>query len=97
MYISFSGIVTFRGKRSDPLRQALHQVPRDRLLIETDCPYLAPDPVRGKRNEPAFVAHTARFVAGQLGLDPGELAEITTRNTRQVFRLDRSRAGQTRP
>ena len=86
-YLSFSGIVTFKGKKSDPLRQALALVPRDRLLIETDCPYLAPTPVRGKRNEPAFVAHTAAAVAAQLGLPLAELAATTCANTRTFFSL----------
>jgi TatD DNase family protein len=97
MYVSFSGIVTFRGKKSDPLRQALHQVPRDRLLIETDCPYLAPTPMRGKRNEPAYVVHTAQAVAAELGLDLAELAAITVHNTRRVFRLGEPRGGPAQP
>ena len=60
-YVSFCGIVTY--KTAQPLRDAVPLVPRDRLLIETDCPYLAPVPKRGKRNEPAFVVHTAEVVA----------------------------------
>src|SRR5207245_7702354 len=67
-YISISGIVTFRN--ADELRAILRDVPLDRLLVETDAPYLAPVPYRGKRNEPAFVAATAAAVAALKGLDP---------------------------
>jgi len=87
MYISFSGIVTFPGKRSEPVRQAVRKVPRDRMLIETDCPYLAPVPRRGKRNEPAYVVHTAEVVARESGVELPELARITTENARRFFRL----------
>ncbi len=87
IYISFSGIVTFRGKRTDPLREAVREVPADRLLIETDCPYLAPTPMRGKRNEPAFVAHTAKVVARHAGMSVTDLARATTQNARKLFRL----------
>ena len=87
LYISFSGIVTFRGERSDPLRAALHEVPADRLLIETDCPYLAPQPVRGTRNEPAYVAHTAATVAEVLGMSVAEVGALTSANTRTLFAL----------
>lgn len=85
--VSFSGIVTFPSKSSDPLRQAVKRVPLDRLLIETDAPYLAPVPVRGKRNEPAFLRHTAEVVAREAGVEPAVLAEATARNARSVFAL----------
>jgi TatD DNase family protein len=84
-YVSFSGIVTY--KTAQPLRDAVPLVPRDRLMIETDCPYLAPVPKRGKRNEPGFVVHTAEVVAQCAGLDFSELARITTENTCRVYRL----------
>jgi TatD DNase family protein len=84
-YVSFSGIVTY--KTAQPLRDAVPLVPRDRLMIETDCPYLAPVPKRGKRNEPAFVVHTAEVVAQCAGLDLAELARITTQNASRVYRL----------
>ena len=84
-YVSFSGIVTY--KTAQPLRDALPLVPRDRLMIETDCPYLAPVPKRGKRNEPAFVAHTAERIAQVLDMHYEELARITTENTCRVYRL----------
>jgi TatD DNase family protein len=84
-YVSFSGIVTY--KTAQPLRDAVPLVPRDRLMIETDCPYLAPVPRRGKRNEPAFVVHTAEVVAREAGMSFEELAAITTENTCRVYRL----------
>ena len=83
LYISLSGIVTF--KKADALRETAKAVPLDRLLVETDAPYLAPVPVRGKRNEPAFVAHTAQAVAALRGLAPAELARITTENFFRLF------------
>jgi TatD DNase family protein len=85
-YVSFSGIVTY--KTAQPLRDALPLVPRDRLMIETDCPYLAPVPRRGKRNEPGFVRHTAELMAETLSIPFEELARITTANTLRVYRLD---------
>jgi TatD DNase family protein len=87
LYISFSGIVTFRGSRSQILRDAVGSVPRERLMIETDCPYLAPQPVRGKRNEPAFVAHTAATLAELLEVPVEELGALTSANTRELFGL----------
>ncbi len=84
-YVSFSGIVTY--KTAQPLRDAVALVPTDRLLIETDCPYLAPIPQRGKRNEPAFVVHTAEVVARCAGMSFGDLAAATTANAARVFRL----------
>ncbi len=82
-FISLSGIVTFR--LADNVREIARYVPLDRMLVETDSPYLAPVPMRGKRNEPAFVVHTARFVAEHLGIAPEKLAETTTRNALSVF------------
>jgi TatD DNase family protein len=87
LYVSFSGIVTFKGKSADPIREAVRRVPRDQLLIETDCPYLAPVPMRGRRNEPAYVAYTAEAVARQLELEVDELARLTVENTRIAFGL----------
>jgi TatD DNase family protein len=87
LYVSFSGIVTFKGKKCEPLREAVRRVPLDRLLIETDCPYLAPVPMRGKRNEPAFVVHTAEVVAREAGVPVAELAARTVANTRALFGL----------
>ena len=82
-YISISGIVTFR--KAEELRDIVRDVPLDRLLVETDAPYLAPVPYRGKRNEPAYVAATAAAVAALKGVDPDELAAATTDNFFRLF------------
>lgn len=82
-YISFSGIVTF--KKAEELREIASIVPRDRLLIETDAPYLAPVPKRGKPNEPAYVAYTADVLAGHLGMSRDRLAGITAENFFRLF------------
>jgi len=82
LYISFSGILTF--KKSTSLREVAALVPLDRLLVETDAPYLAPDPFRGKRNEPAYLVHTAAELARVKGVSPDEIAQLTTEN---FFRL----------
>jgi TatD DNase family protein len=81
--ISVSGIATF--KNSGPLRDTLKAVPADRLLVETDAPYLAPMPHRGKRNEPSFVVHTAAMLAGLKGMTPEEVAATTTENFFRLF------------
>lgn len=83
--ISFSGIVTF--KKADDLRAVANQVPLDRLLIETDCPFLSPVPFRGKRNEPAYVVEVARCLAQLRGLELQEIARITTENFTRLFNL----------
>ena len=83
--ISFSGIVTF--KKADELRNIARLVPLDRLLIETDCPYLTPVPYRGKRNEPAYVVEVARCLAGLHGLEIEQLAHVTTENFMRFFSL----------
>jgi TatD DNase family protein len=83
-YVSFSGIVTFKKWADDDL---IRMVPRDRLLVESDSPYLAPVPNRGKRNEPAWVAHTLARVAAVRGDDPKDLGSATAANTRRLFGL----------
>jgi TatD DNase family protein len=83
-FISFSGIVTF--PKSSELRDIARDIPTDRLLVETDAPYLAPVPMRGRRNEPAYVAHTARILADVRGMTPAALADLTTGNFRRLFR-----------
>lgn len=83
--ISFSGIVTF--KKANELREVAKQVPLDRLLIETDCPYLTPIPYRGKRNEPAYVVEVVRCLATLHGIDIAEMAGITTENFNRFFGL----------
>ena len=82
-YISFSGILTFRN--SEELRGIARDLPRDRLLVETDAPYLAPVPHRGKRNEPALVRHTAEVLADTLGMTLDGIAEVTTANAFRAF------------
>ncbi len=82
-YVSLSGIVTFRN--AEGLRDIVRGLPLDRLLVETDAPYLAPVPNRGKRNEPAFVAHTAACVAELKGVSAEELGRITTENFHRLF------------
>ncbi|MFC6486812.1 TatD family hydrolase [Nitratireductor sp. GCM10026969] len=82
-YVSFSGILTF--KKSEALREIARGVPHDRLLVETDAPYLAPVPYRGKRNEPAYVAKTAAVLAETVGVSPDEIAALTTENFFRVF------------
>jgi len=82
-YISFSGILTF--KNAEPLRQVARSVPLERLLIETDSPYLAPVPHRGKKNEPGFVVHVAEQLAALRGLSVAEIAELTTENFSRLF------------
>ncbi len=83
-YLSFSGMVTFRNWALD---DAIRAVPLERLLMETDGPYLAPVPKRGKRNEPAFLRHTAERLAAVRGMDASELIEATTRNAERLFGL----------
>lgn len=84
--ISFAGNVTF--KKAENLREAAAVVPLDKLLVETDCPYLTPIPFRGKRNEPAMVVHTAKFLAQFYGVSFERLAEQTTQNFLDFFKLE---------
>ena len=84
LYISFSGVISF--KKSDALRAIAADIPLDRLLVETDAPFLAPDPFRGKRNEPAFVVHTAAALARAKGVSAAEIATATTDNFFRLFR-----------
>jgi TatD DNase family protein len=86
LYISFAGMLTYPTAQN--LRDVAKEVPLERLLVETDCPYLAPQPVRGKRNEPAFVAHTAALLAQVKHVSVAELEEQTTRNARAFFGLN---------
>jgi TatD DNase family protein len=83
-YISFSGVLTF--KNADELRNTAKQVPLNRLLIETDSPFLAPAPHRGERNEPAYVVETARALANLHGVSLDEIGRITSENFRRLFR-----------
>jgi TatD DNase family protein len=82
-YISLAGILTF--KNAEELRAIARDIPLDRLLIETDAPYLAPVPLRGKRNEPAFVVHTAAKLAELKGIPLAELGRVTSENFFRLF------------
>ena len=83
-YVSFSGVVTF--KNAGALRDIAADVPPDRLLVETDAPYLAPEPMRGKTNEPAYVAHVASRLASLRGLGESDIASLTTENFFNLFK-----------
>jgi TatD DNase family protein len=83
LYISFSGVVTF--KTAQNLRDIARDLPLDRILVETDAPFLAPVPHRGKTNEPSYVAETARLIAGLRGMAEAEFAQATTRNALRLF------------
>jgi TatD DNase family protein len=85
-YISIAGPVTF--PKSTRLKDVAAKVPLDRLLVETDAPFLTPVPHRGKRNEPAFVRFTLMEIAALRGMPADDLAEICTENSRKVFRID---------
>ena len=84
-YLSFTGIITF--KNADSLREVVRKLPLDRVLVETDSPYLAPVPYRGKRNEPAFVRYVAEALAQVKGLSLQEVAQATTDNARKLFAI----------
>lgn len=84
-YLSFTGIITF--KNAEPLRAVVRRIPLDRILVETDAPYLTPVPHRGKRNEPAYVRFVAETVAKVRGISLEEVASITTANTQKLFSL----------
>lgn len=84
-HLSFSGIVTF--KTAEELREAARRCPPERLLVETDAPYLAPVPMRGQKNQPAFVVHTAQVVAGLQGVSPAELSASTWSVTNRLYGL----------
>jgi TatD DNase family protein len=83
LYVSFSGILTF--KKTEALRAIAAEVPVDRLLVETDAPYLAPTPHRGQRNEPSYVVETAKVLAEIRGFSQVEIAERTTENFFRLF------------
>ena len=83
-YISISGIVTFKSAKN--LREIVKEIPLDRLLVETDCPWLAPEPFRGRKNQPAYVVKTLEKVADLKGLSAHELDKITTQNFEQLFK-----------
>lgn len=84
-YISFAGMVTF--KKADKVRENVKKTPLSRLLLETDCPYLAPEPYRGRRNEPAYIPFIAEKIAEIKGAGLDEIARETTKNARELFRI----------
>lgn len=84
IYVSFSGVVSF--KKNEALREIANAVPLDRVLVETDAPYLAPEPFRGKQNEPAYVVHTARALASARALPFDTFAQATTDNFYRLYR-----------
>ena len=84
--ISFSGVVTF--KKAEDLRATARRLPLDKILIETDAPFLAPVPFRGRRNEPAYVVETARAIGELRGLSGEEIGRITAANFKRLFGLD---------
>ncbi len=83
LYVSFSGVITF--KKNDALREIAAEVPMDRVLVETDAPFLAPEPFRGKRNEPAYIVHTAAALARVKGVTDEEIADVTTENFHRLY------------
>jgi TatD DNase family protein len=86
-HISFAGPVTFKNARKS--HEVAAHIPLDRLLIETDCPYLTPEPLRGKSNEPAYVVHVAEAIARLRRKPVEEIAYLTSRNAAQVYRLNK--------
>ena len=84
-YISISGIITF--KNAEDLREVVRKLPLDRLLVETDSPYLAPVPYRGKQNQPAYTREVCEYVAALKGVSPEEMAQITTQNFERLFKI----------
>ena len=89
LFISFAGPVTY--KKNDALRKAAQMCPEDRILIETDAPFLAPQAHRGKRNEPAFMLETARFIADLRGISVEKLGQIVSQNSQTLFARSFSR------
>ena len=81
-YFAFGGVVTFKNAKKDDIIRA---VPRDRIIVETDCPYMTPVPFRGKRNEPKYVVNTAKYIADVLGKDYQEFEKLTVENTLTLF------------
>ena len=85
-YISFSGVVTF--KNATRVREVVKTIPLDRILIETDCPYLAPHPMRGKMNHSGYLHYTAEGIADVFGISPDEVAKRTAENAKKLFDIE---------
>lgn len=92
MYIGFTGVVTFKNARR--ALEAAAVVPLDRLLVETDCPYMAPEPFRGKRCDSTLLPHTIGRLAAVKGVSPQELADITNQNARRLFGIPKERGAR---
>ena len=86
-YISLSGIITFN--KSNQLRNIVKELPLNRLLVETDAPYLAPEPHRGKCNEPSYVVHTVKYLANIMNVDTHTIANKTTENFNKLFNINK--------
>lgn len=87
LYLGFTGIITFKNKALDGLREVVKKAPLDRILVETDCPYLCPEPFRGKRNEPLYVQYVAKKVAEIRGISLNEVMEATSFNAKKLFKI----------
>lgn len=87
LYLGFTGIITFKNKGLDELRNVVKETPLDKILVETDCPYLTPEPHRGKRNEPLYVRYIANKVAEIKGISQAKVAEQTTTNVKKLFNI----------
>jgi len=87
LHVSFTGMVTFASKKLDQLRSAAVTIPADRILVETDSPYLSPEPIRGRPNQPSHISWTVQFLAQLRGMEATEFARLTTANARDLFRL----------
>ena len=83
--VAINGVATFKNSN---LREYIGIIPQNRILVETDAPYLAPVPKRGKRNEPSFIRHTAGYIAELWGMTLDEFARVTTENAKRLFALD---------
>ena len=84
-YMSFGGAVTFKNARHAP--EVIARIPKERIMLETDCPYMAPVPFRGKRNHPGYIPHIAAKVAEVWGVTPERVGEITTANAKEFFNI----------
>ena len=85
MYIGINGIATFKNARKS--LEVVHEIPIDRLVLETDCPYCAPEPFRGKRNDSSLIPYIAERIGNELGIDPQELLGITAENAKRLYNL----------
>ncbi|MDE6384895.1 MAG: TatD family hydrolase, partial [Eubacterium sp.] len=85
MYIGLNGVVTFKNARKS--LEVVHEIPLERLVLETDCPYLAPEPERGKRNDSSLIPHIAERIGIELGIDAQQLLNITAENSKKLYNL----------